>query len=58
MVALAANRASLACQLDGQQRQALAVAALAGESISEMSREHDVSRKFIYQQKDRATQAL
>jgi len=58
MVALAANPASSACQLDGQQRQTLALAALGGESISEMSREHDVSRKFIYQQKDRATQAL
>jgi len=58
MVALAANPASSACQLDGQQRQELALAALGGESISEMSREHDVSRKFIYQQKDRATQAL
>lgn len=38
MVALAANPASSAGQLDGQQRQALALAALGGESISEMSR--------------------
>ena len=58
MVALAGKLASSACQLDGQQRQALALAALGGASISEMSREHDVSRKFIYQQKGRATQVL
>ena len=56
MVDLAAIPAGSACQLDGQQRQALAVAALAGECISELSREHDVSRKFIYHQKDRAAQ--
>ena len=39
-------------------RQQLAVDALAGCSVTELAREHDVSRKFVYQQADKAEQAL
>ncbi len=42
-----------------QQRQALAVDALAGtQSISQLALDHDVSRKFVYQQSAKAEQAL
>jgi hypothetical protein len=37
------------------QRQALAVQALAGtETVSELARQHQFSRKFLYQQMDTA----
>jgi hypothetical protein len=39
-------------------RQQLALDALAGCPITELARHHDVSRKFVYQQADKATQAL
>ena len=39
-------------------RQQLALDALAGRSITALARDHDVSRKFVYQQADRAEQAL
>ena len=45
--------------LDPQQRQGLAVQALAGtEPIARLAAEHDVSRKFVYQQAGKASQAL
>jgi len=41
------------------QRQQLAVAALAGvRPVSHLAREHQVSRKFVYQQADKADKAL
>ena len=60
MVAFATNptTAVAASQLDGPQRQQLAVAALAGDSISELARQNEVSRKFVYRQKEKAQQAL
>src|ERR1700686_2878404 len=39
-------------------RQQLALDALAGLPITELARSHDVSRKFVYQQADKAEQAL
>jgi hypothetical protein len=39
-------------------RQQLALDALSGRAISELARAHDVSRKFVYQQTDKAEQAL
>jgi hypothetical protein len=39
-------------------RQQLALDALAGCPITELARGHDVSRKFVYQQADKAEQAL
>ena len=46
-------------QLLPQQRQDLAIQVLAGaETVSELAREHEVSRKFVYQQVDTAGQAL
>ncbi len=45
--------------LGPQQRQALAVDALAGtHSVSQLAEDHDVSRKFVYQQAAKAEQAL
>ena len=45
--------------LDAAQRQQLAIRALAGnEPISKLAHEHDVSRKFVYQQSAKAEQAL
>ena len=42
-----------------QQRQDVAVQVLAGtETVSELAREHDVSRKFVYQQVRTAEEAL
>jgi hypothetical protein len=42
-----------------QQRQHLAVHALAGtQPIADLARQHDVSRKFVYQQADKAEHAL
>lgn len=45
--------------LDGQQRQSLAVHALAGaQSIVQLATDHDVSRKFVYAQANKAEHAL
>lgn len=45
--------------LDPQQRLTLAVHALAGvEPITQLAAEHDVSRKFVYQQAAKAEQTL
>jgi hypothetical protein len=40
------------------QRRDLASAALAGTPITDLAQQHDVSRKFVYQQLDRAQDAL
>jgi hypothetical protein len=54
-----ANRSCPANHLDPQQRQRLALDALAGTlPIRHLADEHDVSRKFVYQQTDKAQQAL
>jgi hypothetical protein len=45
-------------QLNPQQRQRLALDALAGRSISELARQHHVSRKFIRRQRQIALAAL
>jgi hypothetical protein len=46
-------------RLAPQQRQELAVAALAGtRPITQLAADYHVSRKFVYQQADQATQAL
>ena len=46
-------------QLAPQQRRDLAIQVLAGtETVSELAREHEVSRKFLYQQVHTAEQAL
>lgn len=45
--------------LAAPQRQELAVNALAGaQSISELAHEHQVSRRFVYRQRDKAEEAL
>jgi len=45
--------------LDPAQRQTLAIAALSGvESITYLAQDYQVSRKFVYQQRDQAAQAL
>jgi transposase-like protein len=42
-----------------QERRDLAIQVLAGtETVSELARQHEVSRKFLYQQADTAEQAL
>src|SRR5208282_4321133 len=42
-----------------QQRQDLAIQVLAGtETVSELARQHEVSRKFLYQQVHTAEEAL
>ena len=44
-------------QLAAQQRRDLAIQVLAGtETVSELAREHEVSRKFLYQQVHTAQQ--
>ena len=58
-----ATPSSLPCcpaqALDPAQRQHLAVQALAGSlAITELAEQHQVSRKFVYQQADLAEQAL
>jgi len=54
-----ANRSCPANHLDPQQRQRLAVEALAGtQPISDLAEQRQVSRKFVYQQTDKAQQAL
>src|SRR5271166_3070451 len=46
-------------QLAPQQRRDLAIQVLAGtETVSELAREHEVSRKFLYQQVHTAEKAL
>lgn len=46
-------------QLDAQQRRTLSVQALAGEvTIADLARQHDVSRKFVYAQTAKASEAL
>ena len=46
-------------QLAPQQRRDLAIQVLAGtETVSELAREHEVSRKFLYQQVHTAEAAL
>jgi hypothetical protein len=46
-------------QLLPQQRQDLAIQVLAGaETVSDLAREHEVSRKFLYHQVHTAEQAL
>ena len=46
-------------ELSPDQRQRLAVDALAGnQPLAHLAQEHDVSRKFVYQQADKAQQAL
>lgn len=56
------NPAVSACPallLPAQQRQELAVAALAGtRPITQLAQDYQVSRKFVYQQADKAAQAL
>jgi len=58
----ATSTADVSCpakQLLPQQRQDLAIQVLAGaETVSGLAREHEVSRKFLYQQVDTAEQAL
>jgi hypothetical protein len=44
--------------LTPQQRQRLAVLALAGSPVSRLARQHRVSRKFVYRQMSRAQRAL
>ncbi len=44
--------------LDTLQRQQLAREALAGQSISGLAHQHQVSRKFVYQQRARSTTRL
>ena len=58
MVALATGSTSLAGQLDAQQRQDLDVVVLVGGCVTDLARQNEVSRKFIYQQKEQAQQAL
>jgi hypothetical protein len=49
----------VAPQLDGAQRQQLAIDVLAGNgSVTELAERHQVSRKFLYQQADKGEQAL
>jgi hypothetical protein len=50
--------ASRAATLPGPARQQLALDALAGVSISQLASDQQVSRKFVYQQLDRARQGL
>ncbi len=49
----------VAHQLEGAQRQQLAIDVLAGNgSVTELAERHQVSRKFLYQQADKGEQAL
>jgi hypothetical protein len=47
-----------AAQLNSQQRQRIALDVLAGHSVTELARQHQVSRKFIRAQRDLALDAL
>jgi hypothetical protein len=58
MVALTTGSTSPARRLDAQRRQDLAVAVLAGSCVTDLARQNEVSRKFIYRQKEQAQQAL
>ena len=60
MVVLAqhSRRVSSAAQLAPQQRQEIAVQALAGQPVTQLAQQNDVSRKFVYQIKGQADQAL
>jgi hypothetical protein len=58
MVASATGSTCPAQQLDAQQRQDLAVAVLAGNCVTNLAHQNEVSRKFLYQQKEQAQQAL
>ena len=58
MVAFATGSTSPARQLDAQQRQDLAIGVLAGHCVADLARQNEVSRKFLYQQKEQAQQAL
>jgi hypothetical protein len=49
---------SPAAALSPQQRQQLARDALAGQPITTLAQQHEVSRKFVYQQRHRADEAL
>jgi hypothetical protein len=52
-------RVSPAARLSAADRAALAVQALAGnESVCRLAARHEVSRKFVYQQKAKASEAL
>jgi len=52
-------RNSTAKELDAQNRQKIALKAISKqESVSQISRENSVSRKFVYAQQDKASQAL
>src|SRR5262245_23673941 len=52
------THASPAALLSAQQRQQLARAALAGQSITQLAAHNHVRRKFVYQQLHRAQAAL
>lgn len=53
------QRNTAAKQLTPEARQQIAVVALAGkDNVSELSRQHSISRKFVYAQKDKASSAL
>ena len=53
------RRTSAAARLGAAERTGLAVQALAGsEPIARLADRHDVSRKFVYQQKAKATETL
>lgn len=58
----ASSTVSVSCAahaLDGEQRQQLALQVLARtEPVSELAAQHQVSRKFLYQQADKGEQAL
>src|SRR3954465_5616394 len=51
-------QASVAARMDAQARQRLALAALSGVPVAQVASEHNVSRKFVYQQLDKAHQGL
>jgi hypothetical protein len=53
------SRQPAAARLPSDQRAALAVQALAGkEPVASLAARHNVSRKFVYSQKDKATETL
>lgn len=53
------QRNNSAKQLSDHERQKIALEALSQqESVTDLSRRYSVSRKFVYQQKDKASQAL
>ncbi|MGV7245723.1 hypothetical protein, partial [Caballeronia sp. M23-90] len=51
--------AGAAAKLPGSERKKLAVRVLAGsETVTDLAARHGVSRKFVYAQKDKASDAL